>query len=121
MTTDALNAPPKIWDELTYDERLLVMTWMRESIHSGMKQQIMKAAYRDFITILHKDGNFDPAYVWSGLPEPTRAHFGHAVDILAQLDSEIEFCEDELARVDEVEDEIQGDQVDEKEDSEVPQ
>ena len=107
MTTDAVNAPPKTWSELEADERLLIMTWMRESIHSGMKKQIMDRTYHSFIRVLHNDGNFDPAMIWSLLPEPTRAHFGHAADILAQLDSDIEFCEDELER----EEEDQGDQL----------
>jgi hypothetical protein len=98
--------PMQTYDDLSIEERFLVLTWMRDSIHSGMQKQIMANSYRAFVHALHTGEKFEPDQVWATLPQTTRQHFGHAAEILAQLDSDIEFCEDTLEQQ---EDEIQDD------------
>lgn len=104
---------PKFMD-LAIEDRLLVLTWMRDALHNGMKKTITGKTYAGFVTALNGGAKFDPEAIWETIPEPSRDHFEHAADILAQLDSDIEFCEDTIeAGEDTVENDPFDDQPDE--------
>lgn len=115
---------PKFVD-LEIEDRLLVLGWMRDAIHEGMKKTITAKTYIAFVHALNKGSEFDPAAVWETVQEQSRAHFEHAADILAQLESDIEFIEDSIERTeDAVEDDPfldvpeENDQVDDKDQAE---
>lgn len=103
---------PKFTD-LEKEDRLLVLTWMRDAIHEGMKKTITAKTYVAFVHALNKGTDFDPAAVWETVPEQSRDHFEHAADILAQLESDIEFIEDSIESS---ENTVEGDPFDDQPD-----
>lgn len=94
MTEEKKKTPT--YDELDGVDRHLLLSWIRESIHQGMKKQIMHHAYRAFVHALHSDEPFDPHKVWDLIPGSSRQHFEHAADILAGIESDMEEIEDGL-------------------------
>ena len=86
------------FEDLEIEKKLLVLGWARDSIDSGMKQQVSKKSYQAFVTALHSNTPFSMADIWDSLPESTRDHFEHASDIMLHLDDEIDKFEDYLER-----------------------
>ncbi len=87
--------------ELAIEDRLLVLEWMRDAIHGGMKKTITSKTYAAFVHALNKGSTFNPEEIWETIHPQSREHFQHAAEILAELESDIEYCQDTIDATDE--------------------
>ena len=84
------------FQDLESVDRHLVLSWVREAIHTGMKKTIVQNSYSAFIRSLNTDSEFSVEKIWDSVPEAAREKFGLASDILASVESDMEAIEDEL-------------------------
>lgn len=77
----------KKFADLTKDQKIRVIDMYREAVDVGVKSLILQKAYADFVQCRTRGTPMDPVKMWDSLPEATREHFDHTIEIEACLDS----------------------------------
>jgi len=78
---------------LTDNDKILVLRWQREAIHSGLKKMVEAYTHRQFAASLHGGAPFQPERVWSLLPLSSQHHFEHAKKVIVEMDEKINSLE----------------------------
>lgn len=82
---------PKSLADLSVEDRVLVLTWMKNAIHSAVERYLTQKTLIHF-TECHNSGGtqvFNVNNVWDNLPFNTQWHFEHSRAAIAHIDAEI--------------------------------
>ncbi len=83
--------------DLTPEQKLKVLGWMREGVDKGIKMSCDTRAHHALVLSIHGGPAFDPVAVWENFGESIQEHFEHAAPAQAAIDAAIVEAELELA------------------------
>ena len=82
---------PKALADLTVEDRILVLTWMKDAIRSSLERYLAQKTINHYVQCHNSGGTqiFNVNDVWNSLSYNTQWHFEHTKAAIAHIDAEI--------------------------------